>query len=120
METTLHDCDADGVSLSTLLMSDDHHQERDILWHSIDTLQLGSRGGARCWAQCHLRQMNDLDQWIAHGLQEAACRFLNKNPDDMSQCVVFVDIIHSDKSRREGPLLLPPAVVEIYLLMTCP
>ena len=51
--------------------------------------------------------MNDFEQWINNDLQEAAYHFLNKDPDDQGQCAVSVEIIHSDTSCREGPLLLP-------------
>ena len=71
-------------------------------------LQLGSRGGNRYWAQCHTRQMNDFEQWINNDIQESAYHFLNKDPNDRGQCAVSDEIIHSDTSRREGPLLLPP------------
>ena len=89
-------------------MSGEHHKDKNVKWHSIDSLQLGSRGGNRCWAQCDMRHMNDFETWINHDLQEAAYRFLNKDQDDGDSCAVSVGIIPSDTSRREGPLLLPP------------
>ena len=105
---SFQDCNPDGVPLPILLMSEEHHKENDVPYHGITTLQLGSRGGNRCWAQCSLREMNALETWINNDLQEAVYRFLDKGPEDRDKCTVFVDIIPSDRSRKEGPLFLPP------------
>ena len=104
---SLSDCDIDGIPLPVLLMSDEHHKDKCVKWHCIDSLQLGSRDGSRCWAQCDTRHMNEFEAWLHNDLQKAAYRFLTKDPDDRDSCAFSVAIISSDTSRREGPLLLP-------------
>ena len=106
---SLNDCAIAGIPLPILLMSKEHHNDKNIKWHCIDSLQPGSRGGNRCWAQCNTRHMNDFEVWLKDDLQEAAYTFLTKVPDDRDTCAVSAGIISSDDSRREGPLLLPPA-----------
>ena len=56
--------------------------------------------------------MNDLESWLNNDMQEAAAAFMTKDPDKRDKCAVSVGIISSDDSRREGPLLLPPAKSE--------